>query len=188
MDSLVVFLVEQGYADNYKSAEKILECISDEFYEHLVESTNDASAEVARLTRRANDLMRAGKMSEYTKLLAQIAAAKKASQEANKNNTPDPRKTADPKTSWISGNRQKSDVRDPRTGPTQQQRSLARSARRISGVGSLDYYSPKTGQVYRGASNLDVDGSEGIQIRSDKTRKDNASGGNNPRRINSREL
>ena len=38
MDPLVSFLVDNYYADDYRSAEKILECISDEFYDELLEA------------------------------------------------------------------------------------------------------------------------------------------------------
>lgn len=63
MDSLVLFLIEEGYADDYRSAEKILECISDEFYEELLEAlTPEERArkreEVARKRKEREDFYR----------------------------------------------------------------------------------------------------------------------------------
>lgn len=198
MDPLVSFLVENCYADNYRSAEKILECISDNFYDELVEQaiyeSDNVSKELAEIRRKIQAATSAGN----TKELIELSKRAKELQAKNRENAqnrpePDPRKTANPRNSLVTGYSQtpKDGVRaarDPRTGVNQQQKANARKARELTGVGGLDHYSPRTGQVRRGGSNLDVDGGEGIQIRSDKSKKDNASGANNPRRINSIDL
>lgn len=116
MDLLVSYLVEEGYADDYRSAEKILEYISDEFYEELVDKVlyegNEASTTVSQLRRKAQEAMKNGNMTLYAELSKKMKEALTASKEENNNNKPDPRKTADPRTSWVSGNRQ-----TPRSGP-----------------------------------------------------------------------
>lgn len=120
MDPLIFFLIDNSYADNYGSAEKILESISDDCYNELINQVlyeeSTASERVSQLRREAETARKKGDMAKYTKLAAQMAQALKASKEEGKNNTPDPRKTADPKTSWTSGNRQKPEMKDAREG------------------------------------------------------------------------
>ena len=140
MDPLVSFLVDNNYADNYASAEKILECISDNFYNTLVEQiiseANTASERASQLRRQAEEARRKGDMAKYAQLAAQMAQALKASKEENKNNTPDPRKTADSRTSWVSGNRQtpqsgRRGAPDPREGA--RNRNIERAADELIG-------------------------------------------------------
>lgn len=76
MDSLVFFLVEEGYADNYKSAEKILECISDKFYGELLES---ATQKLAQLNAELRKAMTGGDTNKIASIASQIKAAKEAS-------------------------------------------------------------------------------------------------------------
>jgi hypothetical protein len=76
LDLLVSFLVDNGYADNHGSAEKILECISDEFYAELLES---ATQRLAQLNVQMRQAMQSGDSSKLAKIAAEIKAAKAAS-------------------------------------------------------------------------------------------------------------
>ena len=90
MDSLVLFLIDEGYADNYKSAEKILECISDEFYEELLES---ATQRLAQLNAQMRQAMQRGDTNKLASIAAEIKAAKAASaQEYRDKGSPQERK------------------------------------------------------------------------------------------------
>lgn len=74
MEQLIHYLIENRYADNKTSAQKILSAISDEFYNQLVES---ATEELSRLNAKFRQIMRDG--GDLTKIAAQIKAAKQAS-------------------------------------------------------------------------------------------------------------
>lgn len=203
MDLLVSYLVENSYADNYRSAERILECISDEFYAELVDCAlhegNAASEQVSKLTREANNARQKGDMAKYTQLMSQIAAARKASKEENKTNTPDPRKTADSRTSWVSGNRQTPSsgakgAPDPREG--KRSRNVEREADRLIGnsVPKPSYLSPSTPahmQSQHGGNQLwaaDRRGERrGVTGQSNRERRSGVTGRNeNPNRFDDR--
>ena len=65
MSNLEIFLIEEGYCNTEKEAIKILECISDEFYNFLVEEYDPGrfspervsamTAKISRLKRQAQD-------------------------------------------------------------------------------------------------------------------------------------
>ena len=57
MSNLEIFLVEEGYCDTEREASKILECISDEFYDFLVEkSSNIDDMKPSQIESRRNEL------------------------------------------------------------------------------------------------------------------------------------
>ena len=59
MSNLEIFLVEEGYCNTEREAIKILECISDEFYDFLVEkSSNIDDMKPSEIESRRNELSR----------------------------------------------------------------------------------------------------------------------------------
>jgi hypothetical protein len=202
LDPLILFLVDNNYADNYRSAEKILEHISEEFYNTLIgqiiNEANSASVSVSQLRRQAEEARRKGDMVKYAELAAQMNQAMKASKEENKNNTPDPRKTADSRTSWVSGNRQtpqsgRRGAPDPRDG--KRNRNIERAADELIGnsvpkpthLGSNEPAHMQGGNTSWAASGDRRSERRGVTGQSNRERRSGATGRyENPNRFDDR--
>lgn len=192
MDPLVSFLVDNNYADNYRSAEKILEHISEEFYNELLET---ATQRLAQLNAEMRKAMQSGDSTKLAKIAAEIKAAKEASAQEYKDKG-SPKEQKAPRVKGQSPQTPKDGargVRDAREG--HRSRNIERAADEIIGdsVPKPTHLSPnKPAHMQGGNTSWAASGDRrserrGVTGQSNRERRSGATGRyENPNRFDDR--
>lgn len=172
------YLVENGFANDIVSALKILYSASDDWYdellnENITKELSDMRRQIQQLTQRGKQVPPAMR-AKAAKLARQVRASASIGAELNRGKT---KKNGVPG----SGSRpQKPEMRDPRLGPTRQQRQADAAATRMVGSverGATVIRRNADGSTTRVAANFT---GEPINVRSDATRRERRSGATRP--------
>jgi hypothetical protein len=162
------YLVENRFADDIVSALKILKVVSDDWYGELINEVLTPEERAQRRAARAQRMKDLGKTETDAETAAQIRAGIRsggASARGGRPQTP---------SSGVRG------ARDPRLGPTQQQRQADAAATRMVGSvekGATVIRRNSDGTTTRVSANFTRDP---LNIRSDATRSERRSGTSRP--------
>lgn len=168
------YLVENGFANDIVSALKILYSASDDWYDELLNENitrelSDMRRQIQQLTQRGKPVPPAMR-AKAAELARQVRASANIGAELNRG------KTNKNKVPGSGSRPQKPEMRDPRLGPTRQQRQADTAATRMVGSverGATVIRRNPDGTTTRVSANFTRDP---INVRSDATRRERRSG------------